>query len=105
MKAKIKILFTLVIGIITWNYAYSQLSPGDLAAVHAHLEGTTNCTQCHVLGDKVSNEKCLDCHREIKARIDQNKGYHSSGEVSGKDCFECHNDHHGRNFQIIRFDP
>lgn len=84
--------------------AFSQISPGDLAEVHAHLEGLSNCTQCHTLGEKVSNEKCLACHTELKKQIDLQKGYHSSLEIKGKDCFGCHNDHHGRNFDIIRFD-
>lgn len=83
---------------------FSQISPGELVKAHAHLEGMSNCTQCHTLGDKVSNSKCLTCHTEIKERIDQQKGYHSSSAVKGKECASCHNDHHGRNFQIIRFD-
>lgn len=82
----------------------AQISPGDLTRAHAHLEGILSCTKCHVLGDKVSNDKCLDCHKEIKSRVDQKKGYHASSEVTGKDCFACHSDHHGRNFDIIRFD-
>ena len=86
------------------NTLYAQLSPGDLARVHEHLEGTMNCTQCHILGEKVSDEKCLSCHKELKSRIDQRKGFHVSDEVKGKSCASCHNDHHGKNFQIIRFD-
>lgn len=82
----------------------AQISPGDLSKPHAHLEGMANCTKCHVLGDKVTNAKCLDCHKEIKSRVDQGKGYHASTDVSGKDCFSCHSEHHGRNFQIVRFD-
>jgi nitrate/TMAO reductase-like tetraheme cytochrome c subunit len=84
--------------------SHAQISPGELTRAHAHLEGMLSCTKCHVLGDKVSNEKCLDCHKEIKSRIDQKKGFHSSTEVKGKDCFSCHSDHHGRNFEIVRFD-
>ena len=97
---------TLIIALIVFwvNSVYSQISPGDLARPHAQLEGMLSCTKCHVLGDKVSNEKCLDCHKEIKTRVDQKKGFHSSTEVKGKDCFSCHSDHHGRNFEIIRFD-
>lgn len=82
----------------------AQLSPGDLAEVHAQLEGMSNCTECHTLGQKVSNDKCLACHSEIKVRIDQQKGYHSSNEISGKECIVCHSDHHGRGFELIRFD-
>jgi nitrate/TMAO reductase-like tetraheme cytochrome c subunit len=82
----------------------AQLSPGDLSNSHAHLEGLSNCTQCHVLGNKVSVEKCLSCHTEIKDRIVAQKGYHSSAEVKGKLCFSCHSEHNGKNFQLVRFD-
>lgn len=86
------------------NPIKAQISPGDLAEVHADLEGISNCTKCHVLGEKVSNEKCLECHTELKTRVDQQKGYHASAEIRGKECVSCHNDHHGRKFEIIRFD-
>ncbi|MBK8562334.1 MAG: cytochrome C [Saprospiraceae bacterium] len=84
--------------------AAAQLSPGDLATPHAKLEGMSNCTQCHVLGDKVSNDKCLTCHKEIKGLVDKKRGYHNSKDVKGKDCATCHSDHHGRKFDMVRFD-
>lgn len=96
--------FLLIFLFATMSLSYAQLSPGELSEAHAHLEGLSNCTKCHILGDKVANEKCLDCHKELKSQIDKNKGYHSSNEVSGKDCVKCHNDHHGRKFEMIRFD-
>ena len=80
----------------------AQISPGELSTPHSNLEGMSNCTQCHVLGDKVSNDKCLKCHTEIQQRISAQKGYHSSAEVKGKQCTICHNEHHGKNFQLIR---
>jgi uncharacterized paraquat-inducible protein A len=52
----------------------AQISPGDLSIPHTHLEGISNCTQCHVLGNKISNDKCLDCHKEIQERISFQKG-------------------------------
>jgi len=82
----------------------AQISPGKLSESHAHLEGLSNCTKCHLLGEKVSSEKCLDCHREIAVRIKDRKGYHSSSEVRANDCIKCHSDHHGRNFQMIHLD-
>jgi hypothetical protein len=82
----------------------AQLSPGELSLPHSSLEGLSNCTQCHVLGNKVSSEKCLTCHKEIKERISLNKGYHVSSQVKGKECFVCHSDHHGKKFQLIKFD-
>ena len=84
--------------------SYAQLSPGDLSEAHAHLEGLSKCTECHTLGEKIDNSKCLDCHKELNKRITQNKGYHSSNEVKGKTCISCHSDHHGRKFDMIRFD-
>lgn len=79
----------------------AQISPGDLAKVHSHLEGMSNCTQCHTLGAKVSNDKCLTCHKEIKSRLDQSRGYHSSAGVKSKDCTVCHSDHYGKNYDIV----
>jgi hypothetical protein len=64
----------------------------------------SNCTQCHDLGDKVSNSKCLDCHREIQSLLNENRGYHANSRVVNKDCFTCHSDHHGRKFDMVRFD-
>lgn len=82
---------------------YGQISPGDLSAAHANLEGMINCTQCHDIGKKVSNTKCLDCHTEIGTLIGNNQGYHANSSVRSKDCFECHSDHHGRKFDMVRF--
>jgi len=104
MKFRIDRIFCFVLLSIIGHHAFAQISPGELAKVHSHLEGMSNCTQCHILGEKVSNKKCLDCHTELKARIDLQKGYHSSAEVKGKECVKCHSDHHGKNFQIIRFE-
>jgi hypothetical protein len=83
---------------------YGQISPGDLSQSHADLEGMSNCTLCHDLGDKVSDKKCLECHKEIQSLINKKDGYHANSSVVKKDCFECHSDHHGRNFDMIRFD-
>ena len=83
---------------------FSQISPGDLCNAHASLDGMSNCTSCHKFGEKIANDKCLACHKEIGTRIAKNKGYHSSSEVVQKNCISCHSDHHGRTFKIIRFD-
>jgi len=81
----------------------AQISPGDLAEVHSHLEGISNCTKCHTLGAKVTNDNCLECHQEIKSRLILKKGYHYSPKIKGKECVSCHSDHHGRKFEIVRF--
>lgn len=84
--------------------ANSQISPGELSHAHAHLEGIMKCTECHILGKKVANNLCLDCHGDMKSLIVQKRGYHASTDVMGKECASCHNDHHGRNFNMVRFE-
>ncbi|MBK7693288.1 MAG: cytochrome c family protein [Saprospiraceae bacterium] len=84
--------------------AYGQISPGKLSKAHSHLEGMSQCTQCHTLGDKVSDQKCLDCHTALKKSVQSNKGYHVSYEVKPKNCISCHSEHHGLKFEMIRFD-
>ena len=84
--------------------SFAQISPGDLTQAHAELEGMRNCTQCHDLGYKVTNKKCLACHDDIQSLMDQNRGYHASSPVRRQDCFDCHSEHHGRRFDMLRFD-
>lgn len=101
-----KSIFVFVILFLCSNpiQVFSQISPGDLAQPHSHLEGMSHCTDCHTLGQKVSNEKCLACHSLLNDRIKNKQGYHSSKEISGKECIICHSDHHGKKFEMIRFD-
>lgn len=103
MRNFYNILFLIfsLLGFITVN---AQISPGPLAQAHAHLEGLSNCTKCHSIGNAVTNKNCLACHKEIQSLITQKRGYHSSKAVSTKTCVECHNDHHGRKFEMTRFD-
>ena len=84
--------------------SFCQLSPGKLSKSHSKLEGITNCTQCHLIGDKVSNQKCLTCHKDLNLQITKNKGFHSSPQNKNKECIECHSEHHGLNFEMVRFD-
>ncbi len=98
------ILNIILLSILFLTNASGQISPGDLTTAHADLEGIRNCTQCHDLGNKVTNTKCLACHEEIQDLTDQNRGFHASKEVKGKDCATCHSEHHGRKFDMSRFD-
>lgn len=97
---RVVLLFSLILPL----FVIAQISPGDLSEAHAHLEGLSNCTQCHVLNKNVSNEKCLNCHKVLSKQISEESGYHVSAEIKGKACVQCHSDHHGRKFQMIRFD-
>ncbi len=84
------------------HLAVAQLSPGELSDAHAHLEGMTNCTSCHTIGKTLSREKCLACHTDLQARIENGRGAHA--RYGGKACVECHKEHHGRTFSIVHFD-
>jgi hypothetical protein len=95
------VIFATMVLLLFVTDSKGQISPGELAQQHSHLEGMSNCTKCHTLGAKVSNNKCLTCHKEIQARIFLSKGYHASPEVKNKSCSGCHSDHHGRNFDIL----
>jgi nitrate/TMAO reductase-like tetraheme cytochrome c subunit len=99
-------LWVYLIVVMSWSTddSYGQLSPGDLSEAHAHLEGMSKCTSCHDLGKKVNSQKCLDCHKEIQSLVQQKRGYHASAEVTSKDCFTCHSEHHGKKFDMTRFD-
>lgn len=99
-----KLLLLIFISFL-FSSGKAQISPGDLTKAHAHLEGLSNCTSCHVLGEQVQNSKCLDCHKEINELINLNRGFHSGSDVKGKNCWQCHSEHHGRNFKIVNFNP
>lgn len=93
----------LLLGILPVNLE-GQISPGELSEAHSHLEGISNCTKCHEIGKRINQSKCLSCHADIDSRIKSGRGYHSSQEVKSKQCFDCHNEHHGKNFRLIRFE-
>ncbi|MFQ5603737.1 MAG: hypothetical protein ACE5HS_10755 [bacterium] len=62
----------------------------------------SNCTKCHSLGGGATADKCLECHVEIQQFFTEKKGFHFLvKEKENGNCFECHNEHNGRNFQLI----
>jgi hypothetical protein len=78
------------------------VSPGKLAKVHAQFSGIDNCTKCHTAGKQTDPAKCLECHKDLAARINQNKGYHRDKK---QDCISCHPEHNGEDFQLIHWKP
>jgi len=75
------------------------ISPGELTRPHAKLEGLASCTKCHAAGQRLSPERCLDCHKEIQGPISQGKGLH--GKLSDKACESCHHEHQGASFALV----
>jgi hypothetical protein len=75
------------------------VSPGELSRPHAQLEGIANCTKCHAAGQKLTPERCLDCHKELAGRIAQGKGLH--GRLADRACEGCHHEHQGASFALV----
>ena len=92
----------LILAALVPLYAKAQISPGKLALAHHELEGINKCTSCHPYGKTLSNDKCLECHKEIRSAMDSARGVHA--HVADKRCADCHSDHNGEDFQIVRLD-
>lgn len=103
MRAPAAIRALALLALLAVRPAVAQLSPGELAAAHAELEGLRNCTQCHQLGSGVSETRCLACHGALAARIGSDEGWHAREETRAKACSECHSDHHGRDFEMVHW--
>jgi hypothetical protein len=87
--------------------ARAQLaSPGDLAKAHANLDGMSSCGKCHPAGKQLSGALCLDCHTELKRRVEQHRGFHGKmGETERSSCQTCHHEHEGRDYKLIEWKP
>lgn len=78
------------------------LAPGPLIQGHENLEHK-DCLECHEAGGGVPNTQCMNCHKDIRADVNANKGFH--GKMNNKPCIECHKDHKGRNYDSTKVDP
>lgn len=94
---------TLFLRLVWPGPADAQISPGPLSRPHHEFEGIKNCFQCHELGSKPSDKKCLDCHREIAALRDAKRGYH--GIADRGECASCHLEHGGLDFALVNWGP
>lgn len=99
----------LLIGLLfnLWTL-HAQMSPGELSHSHQALEGALKCASCHSFGTGGVHLKCLDCHIEIRRRLEQKAGYHAqivrgAGAAVSSDCARCHAEHNGRAFELVRW--
>ena len=93
------VLVCLVGGVLAVRAARAQISPGELSAAHAALDGSGDCLECHAQRRGVDPALCLECHELLDRRIDAGLGLHARAEY--EDCATCHIEHHGRDFDLI----
>ena len=77
------------------------LSPGPLSNLHKEWEGINNCTRCHNLVGGITNEKCLQCHKEVRKSLSERLSYHFRSRTQG--CWQCHSDHKGKGYDLLNF--
>lgn len=87
---------------------WAQISPGELSRAHQSFEGALKCVSCHSFGTGGVHLKCLECHSEIRKRLEAKSGYHArivrgSGAAAANDCARCHAEHNGRTFALVRW--
>lgn len=99
-------VLTLGVFLLAAPGSRGQISPGPLSKAHKSLDGTGNCSSCHVFGASAPTFKCTDCHKEIAQDLAGKHGYHgllAMTSPSGKDCVKCHLEHNGESFNLIHW--
>lgn len=109
MLAKLWILLLLCLPSILWaqddkpkfeGLLNKLLAPGPLIGGHGELEHK-DCLKCHEPAGGIPNQKCADCHKDIRGNIESKTHFH--GLMKGKACIDCHKDHKGRAYDSVFF--
>jgi hypothetical protein len=98
----LRALFSLVL----WGLgpgASAQISPGELAKVHAAIDGSSGCLRCHAPNKGVDPDRCLSCHTALRARVTEGRGLHARPDY--RNCQTCHIDHQGREADLRWWGP
>jgi hypothetical protein len=74
------------------------LAPGELARVHAELNGIASCTQCHAGLESTPDDRCAECHADVAGRMRSATGWH--GTFDGP-CSGCHAEHRGADADLL----
>ena len=98
---KMLLLAVALLPATAWAQLDSLVSPGDLSKAHAKLAGVKNCNACHGPDQNVLEAKCLDCHKELAARIRDGKGFHADKKTQ---CTTCHSEHLGKDYDLRQLD-
>lgn len=106
--------FSFVVVVLVWTFCavssqvYAQggflkdiltKEPGPLSKHHQEWDTLQGCITCHKnrLGGDAEDVKCMDCHPDIKERIQAKRGYHKDKD----ECHTCHEEHKGKDANIF----
>lgn len=84
--AMVAVVLVVVTAAVTYMVVVASpevLEPGGRSSVHEGID----CHRCHVEGEGVEDELCLDCHSEVEELV-----WHKEAG-GGEDCAECHYEH------------
>ena len=89
---------------LVWGFAglisLDAWAAPPLSNPHAEFDAKEHCNDCHVLFEGVPNTKCLNCHTDIKIRLEQRKGFHDR-VAQQVPCKSCHREHLGRDHDLL----
>lgn len=74
IRGKIRPFCFLILQFMIVPPAVAQLSPGPLTRAHSQLEGLKKCSECHELGNREVQDRCLGCHKEISSAAHRRQG-------------------------------
>ncbi len=77
------------------------IQPSQLTTKHRLGPTAESCTKCHQFTGEIPNQKCEQCHLDVKARRTQHLGYH--GTLKG-DCRLCHREHREHTAPLVPLD-
>jgi hypothetical protein len=80
-------------------------APGQLSRSHAPLKGIRFCSRCHEAGKRVSDERCLVCHVEVRERLVEGRGLHGRLPPAERACSKCHREHLGKALPLVDWGP
>ena len=77
------------------------IQPSQLNTKHRIGPTADSCTKCHLYRGEIPDRNCEECHADVKARRQNQLGYH--GTLEG-DCRTCHREHREQSVPFIPLD-
>lgn len=91
----------IVVAFVTWDS--KRISPGPLAAAHAHAREDleSDCEACHGTAGSSMSSACESCHEDVARQIVAKAGLHGTMTADASNCGACHSDHHGVEHELV----